>query len=90
MNQMYCVLNPNGTYAGIPCETWEEARELAAAAPDRTIYRLEPECEEEEEERWPYVKTGWDDDAEDEDYLLGNEDDDCGFDPYLGCYTDDC
>ena len=29
--------------------------------------------------------------AEDEvDYEPNDIDDDCGFDPYLGCYTDDC
>lgn len=26
----------------------------------------------------------------DEDYEPANVDDDCGFDPYMGCYTDDC
>ena len=26
----------------------------------------------------------------DEDYEPVNVDDDCGFDPYMGCYTDDC
>jgi hypothetical protein len=30
------------------------------------------------------------DDDEDEDYEPANIDDDCGFDPYLGCFTDDC
>ena len=25
-----------------------------------------------------------------EDYKPTNIDDDCGFDPYLGCFTDDC
>lgn len=25
-----------------------------------------------------------------EDYEPANIDDDCGFDPYLGCFTDDC
>lgn len=30
------------------------------------------------------------DDDEDEDYKPANIDDDCGFDPYLGCFTDDC
>lgn len=33
----------------------------------------------------------WDDDEsyQDEPYF-NDPDDDCGFDPYLGCYTDDC
>lgn len=29
-------------------------------------------------------------DPEDWDYEEFGVDDDCGFDPYLGCYTDDC
>lgn len=33
---------------------------------------------------------GSDDDEDDEDYEPGDIDDDCGFDPYLGCFTDDC
>lgn len=31
-----------------------------------------------------------DDEEDDEDYEPANIDDDCGFDPYLGCFTDDC
>lgn len=30
------------------------------------------------------------DDEDDEDYEPADIDDDCGFDPYLGCFTDDC
>ena len=29
-NYRFCVINANGTYAGVPCVTYEEARELAA------------------------------------------------------------
>lgn len=37
----------------------------------------------------------WDEDEDyvvdsDEDYEPADIDDDCGFDPYMGCYTDDC
>lgn len=33
----------------------------------------------------------WDIDEEDEpDYEPADIDDDCGFDPYMGCFTDDC
>lgn len=31
-----------------------------------------------------------DDEEEDEDYEPADIDDDCGFDPYMGCFTDDC
>ena len=30
------------------------------------------------------------DENEDEDYEPADIDDDCGFDPYMGCFTDDC
>lgn len=30
------------------------------------------------------------DEDEDEDYEPADIDDDCGFDPYMGCFTDDC
>ena len=33
---------------------------------------------------------GSDDEEDDEDYEPVDIDDDCGFDPYLGCFTDDC
>lgn len=33
---------------------------------------------------------GSDDEEDDEDYEPADIDDDCGFDPYLGCFTDDC
>lgn len=32
----------------------------------------------------------WDACSEDEDCEPADIDDDCGFDPYMGCYTDDC
>lgn len=33
---------------------------------------------------------GSDDDDDDGDYEPADIDDDCGFDPYMGCFTDDC
>jgi len=33
---------------------------------------------------------GSDDEEDDEDYEPADIDDDCGFDPYMGCFTDDC
>ena len=37
----YAVINQNGTYAGVPCETYEEAQELAAQDEGRQIFILE-------------------------------------------------
>lgn len=36
----YAVLNPDGTYAGGFCTSWEEARELAGAKDGRVIFEL--------------------------------------------------
>ena len=36
----YAVLNPDGTYAGVPCVTEDEARELAAQKDGRVIVEL--------------------------------------------------
>lgn len=36
----YAVIKPDGTYAGVPCETIGEARELAAQEEGRVIYKL--------------------------------------------------
>ncbi len=68
---LYCVINTDGTYAGIPCLTWEEARELASAAAGRRIYQLVAEDEDISDSYW-------------------DEDLDMGYDPYMGCYSDDC
>ena len=37
---MYCVINPDGTYAGVPCLSYEEARELMYAREGRKMYLL--------------------------------------------------
>lgn len=39
------------------------------------------------------IPEDWDftiEESEDEYEEPGNIDDDCGFDPYMGCYSDDC
>ena len=38
---LWIVLNGDGTYAGVPCESWEEAFELMAQNPDRKAYILD-------------------------------------------------
>ena len=38
----YAVINPDGTYAGVPCENIDEARELANAKAGRVIAELNP------------------------------------------------
>jgi hypothetical protein len=40
MKIQYAVINPDGTFAGVPCESYEEARELAAAKEGRVIFHL--------------------------------------------------
>ena len=42
MNEWFAVVNPDGTYAGVPCETYEEARELKNAKEGRMIFELKP------------------------------------------------
>lgn len=71
-NYRFCVINANGTYAGIPCVTYEEARELAAQREGRRIFEI-------------WLEDDDSDEGDDWDY---NED--MGFDPYMGCYSDDC
>lgn len=43
MKNLYAVINvKTGEYAGVPCESLEEARELAAQDDDREIFMLKP------------------------------------------------
>lgn len=43
MKNLYAVINvKTGEYAGVPCESFEEARELAAQNDDREIFMLKP------------------------------------------------
>lgn len=36
----YAVIKPNGEYAGVPCESEEEAREMAAQEEGRVVFKL--------------------------------------------------
>lgn len=36
----YCIINPDGTYAGVFCITYEEALMMAAEREGRVIYEL--------------------------------------------------
>ena len=49
-------------------------------------YHIEADFDEKSKAIWDSV-----DDQEDEEWdEPDNIDDDCGFDPYMGCYSDDC
>jgi hypothetical protein len=39
----YIVINPDNTVAGVPCDTYEEARELASQREGRTIAEVKGE-----------------------------------------------
>lgn len=39
----YIVINPDNTIAGVPCETYEEARELANQKEGREIQEVKGE-----------------------------------------------
>lgn len=69
---LWAVIKADGTYAGAPCFSWEEARELSNQHKGSKIFIME------------YDNTQDDDD---EPYDIDN---DCGFDPYMGCFSDDC
>jgi len=71
-DELYCVVKENGTFAGVPCRSIEEAIELSGQHEGSMIYEMKLD----NESLWEY-----------EDY---NCDDDTGYDPYMGCFTDDC
>jgi len=52
----YAVINSDGTYAGVPCTSKEEARELAAQKEGRVIVELNETSEELEEGIFDKVK----------------------------------
>lgn len=54
-HMMYAVINPNGTYAGVSCESLEEARDLMAQKEGRWIAELVPHTwpEDKEEKTFP-------------------------------------
>lgn len=68
-DNLWCVVKADGSFAGIPCTSYEEAQELAFQHEGSAIFSMM---------------------REDFYYEDDDCDDDCGFDPYLGCYTDDC
>ena len=50
-NLMWVVVNADGTYAGVPCLSWEEALELKAAGEGRRAYVIDvSECDVTETE----------------------------------------
>jgi len=71
-DELYCVVKEDGTFAGVPCRSIEEAIELSGQHEGSMIYEMKLD----NESLWEY-----------EDY---NCDDDTGYDPYMGCFTDDC
>lgn len=71
-DELYCVVKEDGTFAGVPCRSTEEAIELSGQHEGSMIYEMKLD----NESLWEY-----------EDY---NCDDDTGYDPYMGCFTDDC
>lgn len=71
-DELYCVVKEDGTFAGVPCRSIEEAIELSGQHEGSMIYEMKLD----NESLWDY-----------DDY---NCDDDVGYDPYMGCYTDEC
>lgn len=72
LDELYCVVTDDGTFAGVPCRSFEEAVELCSQHGGSKIFTM-------------YLDNYsiW----ENEDYSC---DDDMGYDPYMGCFTDDC
>lgn len=72
---LYAVIKNDGNFAGAPCTSFDEARELAAQHSSAKIFGLIREfedlldCEPDEPD---------------------DIDSDFGYDPYLGCETYDC
>lgn len=72
LDELYCVVKEDGTFAGTPCRSIEEAIELSGQHEGSMIYEMKLD----NESLWDY-----------NDY---NCDDDMGYDPYMGCFTDEC
>lgn len=72
LDELYCVVKEDGTFAGTPCRSIEEAIELSGQHEGSMIYEMKLD----NESLWDYG-----------DY---NCDDDTGYDPYMGCFTDEC
>lgn len=92
----YCVINPDGTYAGIPCLTYEEARELMNAREGRRIFELLEVYEEEENndvedwERDLEMTQAWERRCEKNIEEMLYDYDEIGYNPYMGYYDEDC
>lgn len=71
-DELYCVVKEDGTFAGVPCRSIEEAIELSGQHEGSMIFEMKLD----NESLWKY-----------NDY---NCDDDMGYDPYMGCFTDEC
>lgn len=41
-DELWCVIKNDGSFAGVPCLSWEEARELQAQHENSQIYLLKP------------------------------------------------
>ena len=77
-DKLYAVIKENGTFAGVPCTSFEEARELANQHEGSHIYIMALDDDDKL------------DVYDDEDYEPADIDSDFGFDPYMGEYTYDC
>lgn len=72
---LYCVVKADGTYAGVPCLSWDEAVELSNQHDGSRIFTM---------------TVGRQINSYEEDFEPDNIDDDMGYDPYMGCFSDDC
>lgn len=98
-DEFYCVVKEDGTFAGIPCRTFEEATQLRDQHEGSKIFdmRLDNESLWEYNDYDPYEDIrSWEKKCEQDiermnwEYEDHNCDDDTGYDPYMGCYTDEC
>lgn len=72
LDELYCVVKNDGTFAGAPCRSIEEAIELSGQHEGSKIFEMKLD----NESLWEY-----------EDFDCDN---DTGYDPYMGCFTDEC
>lgn len=88
--EIWAVIKADGTFAGVPCTSWEEARELSAQHEGSAIFYMDLDCDQVwGEEDGPGILE---EDALRVDSFYHHDDDylECGFDPYAGCYDYDC
>lgn len=71
-DELYCVVKEDGTFAGVPCRTFEEAIQLRDQHEGSKIFDMILDNE-----------SIW-------EYKYEDCDNDMGYDPYMGCYTDEC